>query len=179
MLAVVTALEVPIFLAHRAGRHRANQKLAYVVLVLITGALLVSLARLISSVLTGDSAPRELLMAAAGLWFSNILTFAVWYWRLDAGGPYARGSRHFHAEGAFVFPPMTMDARLLETFGLQHWRPHFVDYLYLSFNTSTALSPSDTPALSGWAKLLAMVQALISLSTIGILAARAVNELGR
>jgi hypothetical protein len=52
-----------------------------------------------------------------------------------------------------------------------------VDYLFLAFNTSTAFSPTDVPVLSRWAKVLMMVQALISLTTIALLAARAVNIL--
>jgi hypothetical protein len=61
--------------------------------------------------------------------------------------------------------------------GEQCWNPGFVDYLFLAFNTSTAFSPTDVPVLSRWAKLLMMIQSLISLATIALLAARAVNIL--
>ena len=57
------------------------------------------------------------------------------------------------------------------------WKPGFVDYLFLAFNTSTAFSPTDVPVLSRWAKLLMMLQSFISLGTIAILAARAINIL--
>jgi hypothetical protein len=57
------------------------------------------------------------------------------------------------------------------------WRPGFVDYLFLAFNTSTAFSPTDVPVLSRWAKLMMMVQASISLMTVALIAARAVNVL--
>jgi uncharacterized membrane protein len=57
------------------------------------------------------------------------------------------------------------------------WAPHFVDYLFLAFNTSTAFSPTDTAVLSRRAKLGMMVQSLISLTIIALLAARAVNIL--
>jgi hypothetical protein len=57
------------------------------------------------------------------------------------------------------------------------WKPHFVDYLFLAFNTSTAFSPTDTAVLSRWAKLGMMVQSLISLTIVALLAARAVNIL--
>ena len=59
----------------------------------------------------------------------------------------------------------------------KNWHPRFVDYLFLSFNTSTALSPTDTQILSRWAKVLMMLQSLISLTIIVLLAARAVNIL--
>ena len=57
------------------------------------------------------------------------------------------------------------------------WSPNFTDYLFLAFNTSTAFSPSDTPALARWAKGLMMLQSLISLTVLALLAARAVNML--
>jgi hypothetical protein len=57
------------------------------------------------------------------------------------------------------------------------WSPNFFDYLFLAFNTSTALSPTDTPVLARWAKLLMMVQGTISLAVVALLAGRAVNIL--
>jgi hypothetical protein len=57
------------------------------------------------------------------------------------------------------------------------WSPGFVDYLFLAFNTSTAFSPTDSPVLSRWAKVLMMIQSSISLTTLALLAARAVNIL--
>jgi hypothetical protein len=56
-------------------------------------------------------------------------------------------------------------------------KPGFVDYLFLPFNTSTAFSPTDVPVLSHWAKVMMMTQSSISLGTVIILAARAVNIL--
>ncbi len=52
-----------------------------------------------------------------------------------------------------------------------------MDDLFLAFNTSTAFSPTDSPVLSRWAKGLMMVQALISFTTVALLAAGAVNIL--
>ena len=65
----------------------------------------------------------------------------------------------------------------LEQLGQTDWSPGFVDYLFLAFNTSSALSPADTAALSRWAKLLMMTQAIISLTLIAVVAARAINTL--
>jgi hypothetical protein len=61
--------------------------------------------------------------------------------------------------------------------GEDHWSPGFVDYLFLAFNTSTAFSPTDVPVLSRWAKAMMIVQSVISLATVALLAARAVNIL--
>jgi hypothetical protein len=122
-------------------------------------------------------APKDLLKSAAALWVTNILVFASWYWRLDGGGPTARELRGVHTDGAFLFPQMTLDQQAKVAMGEQCWNPGFVDYLFLAFNTSTAFSPTDVPVLSRWAKLLMMIQSLISLATIALLAARAVNIL--
>ena len=50
-----------------------------------------------------------MLRSAAALWITNILVFASWYWRLDAGGPREREQRGVHTDGAFLFPQMTLD----------------------------------------------------------------------
>jgi uncharacterized membrane protein len=121
--------------------------------------------------------PLQLLIAAAALWISNMLVFACWYWRLDAGGPSQRDLNVSHTDGAFLFPQMILDPELRREMGEDRWRPGFIDYLFLAFNTSTAFSPTDVPVLSRWAKVLMMIQSIISLATIAILAARAINIL--
>ena len=50
-----------------------------------------------------------------------------------------------------------------------------LDYLFVAFTTSTAFSPTDTPVLSRWAKLLTMLQAIISLGIVVLIAGRAIN----
>ena len=92
--------------------------------------------------------------------------------RHDAGGPNMRDQRKAHIEGAFQFPQMVLSGK-----SARAWRPGFIDYLFLAFNTSTAFSPTDVPVLSRWAKVMMMIQALISLVTVAIVAARAVNIL--
>jgi hypothetical protein len=57
------------------------------------------------------------------------------------------------------------------------WSPRFIDNLFVAFNTSTAFSPTDVPVVSRWAKVLVMLQSLISLTTVAILIGRAVNIL--
>ncbi|HEX9440545.1 MAG TPA: hypothetical protein VF909_12735 [Roseiflexaceae bacterium] len=57
------------------------------------------------------------------------------------------------------------------------WYPSFVDYLFLAFNTSTVFSPTDTAVLSARAKILMMLQAMLSLLVLAVLAARAINTL--
>ena len=166
---IVAILLVLASVLHKKGRNRANQILGYILLVLVTADMIASLTLLITRLPAHRDTPRELLIAAIGIWSSNVLVFASWYWRLDGGGPNARDRRKSHDSGAFLFPQMQM--RDL------NWKPGFVDYLFLAFNTSTAFSPTDVPVLSHWAKVMMITQSSISFGTVIILAARAVNIL--
>jgi hypothetical protein len=173
----VTMLSVPLVLSHRASRARLNEIFGYISLAVITLAVISSLGLLIVRLPRHMESPVELLRAAAALWVGNMLVFASWYWRLDGGGPNERDRRGIHTDGAFLFPQMIMDDELRKKMGEDRWTPGFVDYLFLAFNTSTAFSPTDVPVLSRWAKAMMMVQSAISLATLALLAARAVNIL--
>jgi hypothetical protein len=177
LAAITAALMVPTTIFHRKGKLELNQIFAYAVLATITLGLISSLTLLVTRLPQHKDPPVELLRAASALWFSNILLFASWYWRLDGGGPNARDRRAAHLDGAFLFPQMVMDPELKKQMGEEYWSPGFVDYVFLAFNTSTAFSPTDVPVLTRWAKVLMMVQSMISLTTVALLAARAVNIL--
>ena len=86
-LALITAMLIPATVFHSAGRRRLNEVFAYLGLGVITLALLTSLILLVVRLLNHQDTPSELLRGAAALWVSNVLVFASWYWRLDAGGP--------------------------------------------------------------------------------------------
>ncbi|HTQ53864.1 MAG TPA: DUF1345 domain-containing protein [Bryobacteraceae bacterium] len=169
LLALVATLSVAATVAHRLSQADIARVIGYILSGLVTLALIASLVLLIAALPAHKESPRDLLRSAAALWISNILVFAAWYWRLDAGGPHVRAMRETHTEGAFLFPQMTL--------GDSDWKPGFVDYLFLAFNTSTAFSPTDAPVLSRWAKGMMMVQSTISFTTVALLAARAVNIL--
>ncbi len=168
-LALATPLTILSAVLHRTAKNALNQIVGYTLLSILTIAVIGALVLLIGALLDHMQAAPMLLRSAAALWTANILLFASWYWRLDAGGPNQRELRGQHIEGAFLFPQMTM--------GDREWMPGFVDYLFLAFNTSTAFSPTDVPALSRWAKGMMMIQSMISLATLALLAARAVNIL--
>ena len=120
---------------------------------------------------------RELFLAGAQIWITNILVFAQWFWELDGGGPEPRAhatSACEFREADFLYPQMALDAeRVACAEGL--WKPMFVDYLYLAFTNALAFSPTDTMPLSRMAKMLMMVQALISFITIAVIFARTIN----
>jgi hypothetical protein len=174
---LVLPLLLTTILSRRMNRLRLNVIAGHLMLGLITAAMVTSLGLLLYALPSHKETPKDLLISASALWLVNILVFASWYWRLDAGGPNQRDLRGSHTDGAFLFPQMTMDADLKAAAGEENWRPGFVDYLFLAFNTSTAFSPTDVPVLSRWAKVMMMTQSLISLTTIAFLAARAVNIL--
>lgn len=174
LILVVAALLVPAVVAHRRGYHRLDAILGYVISAIVTLALVGSLVLLITSLPSKNESPFVLLQSAAVLWLTNVLVFALWYWRLDAGGPHERAGRKRHTAGAFFFPQMMQGAPAEQA---AQFSPRFVDYLFIAFNTSTAFSPTDTPVLSRWAKVLSMLQAVISLLIVAILASRAVGLL--
>lgn len=172
LLLIVGGLIVPTVITHLAGNHRINQMLGYALCGVVTLALCASLILLIGILPSHRENAPQMLQSAGALWLSNVLVFALWYWRLDGGGPHARDARPGHTDGAFLFPQMTMSDEFSKS-----WSPEFVDYLFLAFNTSTAFSPTDAPVLSRWGKVLMMLQSLVSLLIVALLAARAVNVL--
>ncbi len=172
LLVVLIVLVLSTVISHRVGHHRADKAIGYTSSGVLTLAMVWSLGLLVAAIPKHQIEPSTLLRSAVALWVTNILVFALWYWRLDAGGPHEREKIARHEKGAFLFPQMNLEAGFDSD-----WSPNFVDYLFLAFNTSTALSPADTPALSRWAKVLMMLQATISLTVLALLAARAVNIL--
>jgi hypothetical protein len=177
LLGIVLLFLVPSVVAHRTGRHSLNHLLGIINNSIITVALAGSLALLVDQLPAQKEAPRPLLVSAASLWLTNVLTFALWYWRLDGGGPHARRSRGQYGSRAFLFPQMQVESTDRDQLGVAKWSPGFVDYLFVAFNTSAAFSPTDTPVLQPWAKLLNMVQSLISLTIVAVLVSRAVGVL--
>jgi hypothetical protein len=177
LVSIVAALLASILISHRQGNHFLGQSLGYVLNGIVTAAMVLSLVQLLMEVTQHTIPPSRLLRSAAALWISNFLVFASWYWRLDGGGPHQRARTIGHTDGAFLFPQMTMHPEAKIAAGEHEWEPNFVDYLFLAFNTSTAFSPTDVPVLSRWAKLLMMIQAMISLLVLALLAGRAVNIL--
>ena len=176
-IVVVVVLLIPTVIARRSDKHHLNQIFGYLITSFITLDMVWSLTLLIRALPTHKQTPGELLRSAAALWVTNVLVFASWYWRLDAGGPHARELSGTHKDGAFLFPQLTLLPETRIAMGEDNWSPGFVDYLFLAFNSSTAFSPTDTPVLTQWAKILMMIQALISFTTVALLAARAVNIL--
>lgn len=115
--------------------------------------------------------PGPLFYTSIGIWSGNVLIFTLLYWLVDSGGPDARLSGTVRYPD-FVFPAMDDGEH-----APPNWRPHIVDYLFLSFTTNTAFSPTEAMPFTNRAKLLVILQSTISLVTIAIVAARTINIL--
>jgi uncharacterized membrane protein len=113
---------------------------------------------------------HQLILPAVVIWLTNVVVFALWFWEIDRGGP-DRRARDPDAPADFWFPHMSEPA------AHPGWAPNFVDYLYLSYTNSTALSPTDTMPMTTRVKLLMMGQSITSLITVLLVASRAVNIL--
>jgi uncharacterized membrane protein len=157
-----------IWLALLRGRHLVVRPIALGLLGVITIAEVASTLLLVSILLTSTVAPSSLLTDAVFIWLINVVTFALWYWEIDGGGPLMRRD-HLDRPKDFLFPQQAQ--------GELNWLPGFLDYLFLAFNHSTAFSPTDTAVLSPRAKVMVMIQATLALMAVVVLIAKAINSL--
>ena len=124
----------------------------------------------IASLVRGDEkSGAQLLMKGATVWATNVILFGLWFWLFDQGGPSER-LRHEQRSPDFLFPQIDNP-----DVAAPGWRPHFIDYMYVSFTNSIAFSPTDTMPLSRWAKLLMLFESALSALVVLLVAARAVN----
>ena len=164
LLVLVAVLLVPLFYAQLRGRHHLSHLVGLGLVTLATVAVGISVLLLVITLSTQPVTPLTALRDAGLIWLANVVTFAVWYWEIDGGGP-GRRRKDAHESDDFQFPQ--------DQDGSSGWSPDFTDYLFLAFNQSTAFGPTDTLPLSKRAKILSMVQALFSLTIIAVVVARA------
>jgi uncharacterized membrane protein len=168
-LLVGLAFAFPRRLEHE---HQGRRVMAVGLTALVSAANIVSLALLSHQLLHhGSPNGRQLIVSGALIWLTNVLIFGLWYWLTDRGGPGRRAGGH-DGPPDLLFPQMNDDR--IEP---PDWRPQFIDYLYVSLTNALALSPTDTMPLSPMAKSIMGIQSLVSVVTIGLVVARAVNIL--
>ena len=168
------AILVPLYVSspyRTANESRLQGIFANILIGIANVANIASLVYLVREIILNAKATNgtELIYSSAAIWLTNILVFSLWYWELDRGGPDDR-LREDHAAPDFLFPQMVTPACAQAT-----WTPQFVDYLYLGFTNATAFSPTDVMPLTGWAKMMMLAEAVVSLATITIVASRAIN----
>ncbi|MDX2105164.1 MAG: hypothetical protein SFY67_02070 [Candidatus Melainabacteria bacterium] len=156
-------------------RHKDESKLlrvlAIVVIALVSVANFATLILLIYALFfeSGKVNSPELFFSGLGIWTTNVIAFALWFWEIDRGGPHERTHKG-HEAPDFLFPQMSTPGS-----APADWAPKFFDYLYIAFTNATAFSPTDVLPLSARAKLLMLLQSAVALATISLVAARAVN----
>lgn len=175
--AVEAALLVAVFLANPtriSGPSRALRLASLAIIAVASLANAWSAAELVRGLVRGTEGtqPAPLLTTGALIWLTNVIVFGLWYWELDRGGPGARAAGLRADRPDFLFPQMATPG-----IAPADWEPGFADYLYVSFTNATAFSPTDTMPLSRWAKLTMLTQSLVSLATVALVIARAVNIL--
>jgi hypothetical protein len=176
---VLPAVEGAMLIALIAANpHKINRESRALRLFSLTLAALLTLAtawaveRLAVGLVNGAPWTAGQLLATGGaIWLSNVIVSALWYWEFDRGGPVARalGTKQYPD---FMFPQMSSP-----DLAPAHWEPAFADYLYLAFTNAAAFSPTDVMPMSRWAKMAMTVQAGISILTVVLVVARAVNIL--
>lgn len=115
----------------------------------------------------------QLFASSIAVWVTNVLAFSLLYWQVDSCGPEARLNNEGQ-KADWLFPQMGESSESVPA----GWEPAFIDYLYLGYSTATAFSATDALPLTARAKLLMMLESTISLLTLVVVAARAINILG-
>lgn len=172
VLLLVVVFLIPINVTRRLGAFHFTRAFVLGILALVTIAVVTSALFLVVQLASGNKTPAlTLLRDGTVIWLANVNIFALWYWEIDCGGPIRRLRQPYRSTD-FLFPQRSVDEN-----AFPDWSPEFVDYLFLAFNTSAAFSPTDTLILSRPAKVLMMVQSLVSIVILAVLIARAINTL--
>ena len=138
----------------------------------MTTSNIASAVQLVQRLIDGTiKSPNNLLAFGGSIWLTNMVVFSLWYWEFDRGGPGAR------AEAIDPFPDFLFPQMTDPSFAPHDWSPKYFDYLFTSYTNASAFSPTDVMPLTRWAKMLMMLQSAISLITVGLVIARAVNIL--
>ena len=177
LLPAIEALLVVVLHAADPGRVRRDTPALRMVALGLIGVVslgtVYSVVMLVHDIVTKYPAgtPAQRLFTGGGIYLMNILTFAVWFWELDRGGPVAR-ARGTDPYPDFLFPPMTSP-----DMAHKDWEPRFADYLYVAFTNATAFSPTDTLPMTRGAKLGMALQSAIALMIAALVVAQAINSL--
>jgi hypothetical protein len=167
LLAIELALLTPFWISWAAGYilpYKVTRRMSFFLLIVITLALVIGVFFLITH-LSAFTSGIKLLRTAALLWSLNVLVFTFWYWDTDGGGPRARHEAN-HKAADLMFPQQADGGS---------WAPDFFDYVFVAFTAATAFSPTDTYPLTPWAKILMMIEGIISLLIVAILVSRVAN----
>jgi len=159
----------------RLVRHDHRREIVIGLLTVVWVFNLLGVVVLVAS-LIAHSASRitgaQLLASGGAVWFTNAIAFGLAFWELDCGGPVARALATEARKPDFQFP-QDENPQLARN----GWAPRLWDYFYISLTNATAFSPTDAMPLTRLAKALMAAESTLSVVTVLLVAARAVNIL--
>jgi uncharacterized membrane protein len=176
-LAIVPELAVGAVLTIHIQRNGMEQpqrrrRIALILLAIVATANILTLGVLIGALLSHqEHRGGELLFKAVVIWATNVIVFGLLFWEIDAGGPFPRRKAAANAHD-FQFPQMENP-----TLAAPGWHPRLFDYVYISFTNAIAFSPTDAMPLTRRMKGLMLAESAVSVATVLLAAARAVNIL--
>lgn len=169
-LALLTGIMALMLWWQRA--YRSLRLVFDVTLALAIIALLDNVVGLIVCLFDKQDNPGFLLLSSSLVYLENIAVFAAFYWRFD------HAHQHRVAAGEATHPGILFPHNTMSFKSLQGWCPGFVDYLFLSFNTSSTFGPTLPVPLRGPIQIGMMVQVMIAMAVLVMLAARAIGLIG-
>lgn len=140
-----------------------------IMLVLALLALLNNLAGLIVSIFDPKVKAGFLLLSACLVYLENIAVFVGYYWRFD------HKFQERISAGEIIHPAVMFPQNTIETQSMKGWRPGFMDYLFLSFNTASTFGPTLPVPLSAPIQSGMMMQVSIAMTVLIMIAARAIG----
>jgi len=152
---VFVLIIILILIAWRTNRRFVVNRLVTIYLSVVTLQLIINVSLLIFKAHMNKGEPLYFLWDVAAIYGMNIIIFSYWYLLVDSTVP----------GGSFVVPGKEDNNQL-----------HWIDYLFLAFNVSTTFGPTMEQVVSKRAKILMMVQTVLSLLITVVLAARAVGH---
>jgi hypothetical protein len=142
-------------------------------IALISVANMISVGLLIHLLLVKNVVQgRQLVYSAVSVWVTNVTVYGLWFWEIDRGGPALRATTRER------YPDIQFPQMDNSDLAAPHWTPGFIDYLYTALANGTSFAAADALPLTSRAKMLFGVESIVSLVTIAVVAARAINILG-
>src|SRR6266513_3414369 len=117
----IVVLLVPTVVSHRVGKVSLNRILGFIINGITTLALIGSVILLVRLLPTHRESALQILRSGGLLWLTNIIVFALWYWRLDGGGPTLRQKLEKFGSTSFLFPQMQVPHDERPEFACAHW----------------------------------------------------------
>jgi uncharacterized membrane protein len=155
---------------HRFRRETSwSRALSIALAIVLALANQVEVVSIVGKLVNGETEAPQVLLTALQVWLTDVVAFALLFWELDRGGPFARRMTGRTAAPDFRFPQ--------EDNGPTTWQPGFVDYLYFSLSNMMAFSPTDVMPLTARAKGFMGLQAFTGFVLLALVISRAVNIL--